>query len=125
MRAHLRDIDVEYTRAEEGPPVVLVHGLAEDLSSWRSVQHALTGRTIYAYDLRGHGATTLGNADGTLSQLCDDLLAFIGEISGPAAVVGYSLGGTIVLSAAAERPDLVRRAVVIGTSSVVGRRAGE
>ncbi len=44
-------------------------------------------------------------------------------MSGPAIVVGFSLGGTIALWAAAERPDLVRRAVVLGTSSVVGRSA--
>ena len=37
--------------------------------------------------------------------------------------MGYSLGGTVVLALAAERPDLVTRAVVSGTSSVVGRAA--
>lgn len=119
----LRDIDVTYTRAGHGPAVVLVHGLAEDHRSWRAVQEADLGVTTYAYDLRGHGRTTAGSPDGALAQLRDDLISFLEQVTGPAICVGFSLGGTVVLSAAAERPDLVTEVVALGTSSVVGRGA--
>ena len=119
----LRDIDVTYTRAGHGPAVVLVHGLAEDHQSWRPVQEAGLEATTYAYDLRGHGQTTAGSPQGTLAQLRDDLLTFLEEVTGPATCVGFSLGGTVVLSAAAQRPDLVTKVVALGTSSVVGRGA--
>lgn len=125
MKVTLRDVDVVYRESGNGPPVILIHGLAEDHTSWFDVQNALPDYRTYAYDLRGHGGTTVGSGDGTLAQLGDDLIAFIEMVSGPAICVGYSLGGTVVLWAAASRPDLVTRAVVIGTSSVVGRRAGE
>lgn len=121
----LGDIDVCYRVWGSGPPVVLVHGLAEDAGSWRPIAPGLTGRTVYAYDLRGHGGTTIGAADGTLAQLGGDLIAFLATVTGPAPVVGFSLGGTVVLWAAAERPDLVTHAVAVGTSSVVGRGAAE
>lgn len=117
------DIDVAYTESGSGDPVVLVHGLAEDRHTWRLQQEALGDVRTYAYDLRGHGETTLGEADATLAQLGGDLIGFLERVSGPAVVVGFSLGGTVALWAAAERPDLVRRAVVLGTSSVVGRAA--
>lgn len=119
----LGDIEVTFTRAGDGPAVVLVHGLAEDHHSWRAMQDATSDATTYAYDLRGHGGTSVGDANGTLDQLRDDLLAFLEQITGPATCVGFSLGGTIVLSAAAQRPDLVTRVVALGTSSVVGRGA--
>lgn len=125
MKIRLRDIDVTYTEAGNGPPVIFVHGLAEDHESWSHVQDSLPQYTTFAYDLRGHGGTTAGDGDGTLAQLGNDLVALIEAITGPAICVGYSLGGTVVLWAAAHRPDLVTRAVVVGTSSVVGRRAGE
>lgn len=125
MKIVLGDIEVAFSSHGEGPAVVLIHGLAEDHSSWTAVQKTLSGYHTYAYDLRGHGETTLGAADGTLAQLGNDLLTFIEKVTGPAVCVGYSLGGTVVLWAAAAKPHLISNVIVAGTSSVVGRRAGE
>lgn len=121
----LGDIEVTYDRVGSGPGVVLIHGLAEDRYSWRNVQDRLTGVATYAYDLRGHGDTSSGRPEASLIQLRDDLLGFLETVTGPAICVGFSLGGAIVLAAAAQRPDLVTRIVVIGTSSVVGRGAAK
>ena len=123
MRVRLADIDVGYTLMGEGPPAVMLHGLAEDRNSWADVQRRLSDFTTYAYDLRGHGETGLGEAEGTLEQLGGDLIAFLEALTGPADCIGYSLGGAVVLWVAARRPDLVTRATVAGTSTVVGRRA--
>ncbi len=123
MRAQLSDITAGYTVAGDGPAVVLVHGLAEDRQSWADVQRRLHGYRTYAVDLRGHGETTLGHPEGTLAQLGADLIQFLESVSGPAACVGYSLGGTVAAWAASKRLDLVRHLVVAGTSSVVGRAA--
>lgn len=121
----LADLDVAYTEAGSGAPVVLVHGLAEDRRTWAVQQRDLTDVRTFAYDLRGHGGTTLGEPDATLVQLGQDLIGFLEEVTGPAVVAGFSLGGTVALWVAAERPDLVTRVVALGTSSVVGRVACE
>lgn len=123
MRTSIADIEVGYTAAGAGAPAVLIHGLAEDRSSWSSVQPRLEGFRSYAIDLRGHGESSVGHPEGTLAQLGMDLIGFLEKVTGPAACVGYSLGGTVVLWAAAHRPDLFRHAVVAGTSSVVGKAA--
>lgn len=102
MKAKLGDIVVNYSVMGEGPPVVFVHGLAEDRSSWTHVRDKLSNYRTYAYDLRGHGETSLGVEDGSLAQLGGDLVRFLEIVSGPAVCVGYSLGGTVVLWAAAE-----------------------
>ncbi len=122
--ARLGDIDVAYADSGSGPALVLVHGLAEDHRTW-DAQQDLPGLHTYAYDLRGHGGTSLGDADGSLAQLSDDLVNFLRGVSGPAICAGFSLGGTVVLSAAAEEPELVLGAIVLGTSTVVGRAAAE
>ena len=124
-RATIGDIEVAWTEAGpvDGRPVVLVHGLAEARGTWTVQQAELDDVHTYAYDLRGHGQTTVGDAEASLEQLGRDLIGFLEAVSGPAVVVGFSLGGTVALWAAAERPDLVSRAVVLGTSSVGGRAA--
>lgn len=123
VSASIGDIDIAYTDLGSGPPVVFIHGLAEDKSSWRPQLGALAGYRTIAIDLRGHGETSLGAAEGTLQQLRDDLIGFLSEVTGPATIVGFSLGGTIALSAAAARPDLIPHSIVLGTSSIVGSAA--
>lgn len=124
-RKIIGDIEVAWTEAGriDGAAVVLIHGLAEGRASWVVQQAELDEVRTYAYDLRGHGDTTLGRAEASLEQLGRDLIGFLEAVTGPAVVVGFSLGGTVALWAAAERPDLVTRAIVLGTSSTVGRAA--
>jgi pimeloyl-ACP methyl ester carboxylesterase len=120
----LDDLTVGFRAAGvRGPArVVCIHGLAQDHRMWTHLQNELVERQTFAYDVRGHGATTLGRADGTLAQLGRDLIAFL-EAHGAGTCVGFSLGGTVALWAAAERPDLVTSVIAIATSSVVGRTA--
>lgn len=123
-RVTLGDIDVAYRRAGSGRRLVLIHGLGQDMNTWNEIQPRWFGCEAYAYDLRGHGSTTLGEAQGTIAQLGRDLIEFL-EFAGPAVCVGFSLGGSIALWAAAERPDLVTGVIAVATSSVVGRAAAE
>jgi pimeloyl-ACP methyl ester carboxylesterase len=118
----LQDLEVAFRCEGKGRRVVFIHGLAQDHRMWRRQQEELTRFETLAYDVRGHGRTPLGAADGTLAQLGGDLVAFLDRF-GSATCVGHSLGGTIALWAAAERPDLVDSVVASATSSVVGRAA--
>ena len=124
-RLRSRDYDVNYRSRGTGRAVVLLHGLAEDLHSWSPVVAALGDFTVYAVDIRGHGGSSVGEADGTLAQLSSDLTAFVDTVSGPAAVVGYSLGGTIALHAAAQAGTPIEHVIAVASSSVVGAGAAE
>jgi pimeloyl-ACP methyl ester carboxylesterase len=121
-RVAVGDIEVAFRRAGEGRRVALIHGLAQDRRMWGPLQGDLDDMESYAIDVRGHGQTPLGEADGSLEQLGRDLIGLLEDL-GPAACVGHSLGGTVALWAAAERPDLVEGVVASATSSVVGRAA--
>ena len=125
MWQRINDIEIAYSESGQGQKVVMLHGLAEDRHSFADIQKRLRGAHTFACDLRGHGETGLGNAEGTLTQLGNDLIGFLEAITGPAVCIGYSLGGTIVLWTAAMRPDLVLHAVVAGTSVKVGYTAND
>lgn len=119
----LGDVWVAYFEQGSGDRrLTLIHGLGQDHAMWAEVQAGLSNYTSLAYDIRGHGGTSLGAADGTVAQLGRDLVA-LQEFAGRSVCIGFSLGGVIALWAAAERPDLVEGVVAVATSSVVGKAA--
>lgn len=125
MLTSVSDIDVAHFEVGHGSPIVLVHGLADDHRAWRRVVGQLMlDHTVFLYDLRGHGGTSLGHPDGTLHQLADDLIAFVRARHLERAVLaGFSLGGTIVMQTALDAPELVSGLALVATSSRVNARA--
>jgi 3-oxoadipate enol-lactonase len=108
-----------------GDPVVLVHGLGDDHRAWRRVVAPLMlTRRVVLYDLRGHGGSPLGDADGSLAQLGADLVEVLDDAGLDRAVVaGFSLGGTIAMRAAIDAPERVAALALVGTSSRVNKAA--
>lgn len=118
----LGDLDVAYRRVGSGARIVLIHGLGQDHHIWDQIQDQWMDVATWSYDLRGHGGSSLGSPQGTIDQLGGDLVSFL-EFVGPALCVGFSLGGSVALWAAAERPELVSGVIAVATSSVVGGAA--
>lgn len=112
-RVRVGDLTLAYDVRGDGPPLVLLHGLAERASSWDSVRGALAARfTTYAVDVRGHGASDWPGAyghDAIEADVCGWLDALgLRDV----VLVGHSMGGSIAFRIAARRPDLVARLVV-------------
>ncbi|MBD0736101.1 alpha/beta fold hydrolase [Streptomyces sp. CBMA29] len=98
----------------DGPPLLLLHALGEDRTSWRAVSDALAadGWRTYAPDLRGHGAS---EHPGTYSfeLLRDDVLGFLDALGlRRVTVVSHSLGAMTASLVAMARPRAVRRLVL-------------
>lgn len=127
MRSRCNGIDVAWHEAGRGEPLILIHGLADDHRAWRrAVPDLMLRQRVLMYDLRGHGETSLGPADGTLRQLGEDLAALMDAVEVQRAhVAGFSLGGTIAMRLAIDHPDRVRGLALVATSSRVGRAAAD
>ena len=64
---------------------------------------------VLAYDRRGHSQSERPGGQGTVFEDADDLAALVEHLGlAPAHVAGNSFGATIVLRAAARRPDVFR-----------------
>ncbi|HTW99273.1 MAG TPA: alpha/beta fold hydrolase [Acidimicrobiales bacterium] len=127
MRSLANGVELSWREVGIGPPVVLIHGLADDHRAWRSVVPDLALRSdVFLYDLRGHGESALGDADGTLLQLSEDLAALM-EVAGigPAVLGGFSLGGTVAMRCAIDHPELVSALALVATSSRVNSAAAQ
>ena len=81
----------------EQPPVMLIHGVGADGTSWDQIAAALSPEfRILRLDLRGHGRS--GHIEGalTLDDFVRDVVDVLNTCGVPAAhVVGFSLGGMI------------------------------
>ena len=102
-------------------PIVLVHGFAQQASTWDKVALSLSraGVECFAFELAGHGKSarpTVGDVPGREAfDLCFQaraLLAFcevVAHVAGRLPVlVGYSMGGRVALQAACLAADDLR-----------------
>jgi pimeloyl-ACP methyl ester carboxylesterase len=93
--------------------VVFVHANGFNAQTYRVLLSPLAaGLRVLAVDQRGHGRTTLpADPDGRRSwrDLQGDLTGLLDVLDGPPVVLaGHSMGGTVSLLAAAERPERVK-----------------
>lgn len=90
--------------------VVLVHGNVSSSLFWQETMQALPSELrVIAVDLRGFGASEALPVDATrgLADFSDDLAAALAALGIPTAhLVGWSMGGGVVLQYALDRPVL-------------------
>jgi pimeloyl-ACP methyl ester carboxylesterase len=96
----------------DGPPVVLLHGLA---GSAREMMLTLPGHRIIAPDQRGHGHSERRPADLSREAYVADVVRVIQELAGggPVALAGQSMGAHTAMLTAAWHPELVSRLVML------------
>jgi 3-oxoadipate enol-lactonase len=109
----------------ERPPVMLIHGVGADGTSWDRIAMALEPEfRVLRLDLRGHGRS--GHIEGalTLEDFVQDVVDVLDTCRVPTAhVVGFSLGGMIAQGIALQHAHRVHRLVLL--SAVAGRTAEE
>ena len=112
------DIELFYTKAGSGPPLLLLHGNGEDGAYFvHQIAEFSRDFTVYAIDTRGHGKSPRGTAPFTISQFADDLLAFMDlHDLKQADILGFSDGGNIALTFALRHPERVRRLILNGAN---------
>ncbi len=90
-----------------GKPIMLIHGLGLDHTIWKPLTKKFSNqRQFILPDVRGHGRSTLGTADGTLDQMAGDLVRTLDWLQIDKVILaGHSMGGYITLAFAAKFPD--------------------
>lgn len=109
--------------AGEATPVALVHGWASGSVYWEPLAKKLldAGRTVWIFDLPGYHPGEVLPLDfaWTLDSVAGSVAAAI-EVrgSGPVHLVGHSMGGSVSLTTAATRPELVATITLVGMAPV-------
>jgi pimeloyl-ACP methyl ester carboxylesterase len=110
-KATVNGVLIHYLQAGKGPDLVMVHGLAADLSFWylRILPRLTDSWRVTLYDLRGHGLSEVTPSGYTTKILAADLGALLDhlEIERP-HLAGHSYGGAVALHHLVERPHRAR-----------------
>jgi pimeloyl-ACP methyl ester carboxylesterase len=115
--ARANGLELAYERVGEGPPLVFVHGGAEDGRIWQPQLAALADEfTVVAWDEPGAGRSSDVPADFALADYSNCLAAVIDDLAlGPAHVAGHSWGGTLVQELYRNHPRLVATLILVDT----------
>lgn len=111
VRFHIRD-----TGRGDGTPVLLLHGFGSSLHTWEDWARLMEGtRRVIRIDLPGFGLTGTDPSGDYSDMRAVALLAGLLDSLGVARadVIGSSMGGRIAWRFAAERPERVRRLVLM------------
>lgn len=113
---------IHYEIAGEGPPLLLIAGIASDGASWGPLPPFLPDRRLIMPDNRGSGRTVC-EGPFEIDDIVADTLALLDHLGiAETDVVGHSLGGMIGLRLASRYPERVRRLVTLTSANLPGAK---
>ena len=107
---------IHYTKQGTGSPLILVHGFAGSLYTWRHLIPLLREHyTVYAYDMLAFGLSDKppdGNYE--MNDQAELLIGFMEALKlSSAHLVGHSMGGIVIAFAALEAPQKAESLIMI------------
>jgi 3-oxoadipate enol-lactonase len=104
------------------PAVLFLHGLGADSNSWTLQLPALieAGFRPIAIDTPGFGRSPYDGRGWSIARIAAEMAGLLDELqTGPAHVVGLSMGGVIAQQFALDHPHLLRKLVLVSTFAVL------
>lgn len=108
-------VEIQYQVWGEGPPVLALHGLGLESSSFTGLAQGVVDRGLrmLAADLPGFGKTPAPDAALTPAVLAEPVLDLARRLETKPLVMGMSLGARVALEAALLAPELFRGVVLL------------
>jgi pimeloyl-ACP methyl ester carboxylesterase len=116
--ADVNGINLYYETQGSGRPLVLLHGGLGSGEMFGPILPTLAANhRVIAVDLQGHGRTADIDRPIDVRLMAGDIAALIEHLGlDKPDVLGYSLGGGVAFHLAVQRPDLVRRLVMVSAN---------
>ena len=121
MNATVNNLSISFETfgPRTGLPIVFIHGFPFSKEVWKPQVEALKKDCfLVTYDVRGHGASDVGDGQYTMEMFVDDLVGLLDHLKlSSCVVVGLSMGGYIALRAIERNPERIRALVLCDTRS--------
>jgi pimeloyl-ACP methyl ester carboxylesterase len=111
-------VRIRYVEAGSGPAVVLLHGFASSIYTWKDVLPAFARkRRVVALDFPGFGGSE-APADLSFALLPQVAIGLVDRLGiDRASLVGNSMGGAVAVVLAARRPERMSKLVLIDAAA--------
>jgi 3-oxoadipate enol-lactonase len=109
----------EHGQAVTSPNIVLLHGFPLSRLMWEPQIEEIRGIAhVVAPDMRGHGASDVGEGATTMERMADDVHAIVESLGlAPVVLVGLSMGGYVAFEYWRKYADRVRAMVLADTQA--------
>ncbi len=113
----INDIQMAYTDAGAGRPVVLIHGYPFNRTLWNEQVAALSGSyRVIVPDLRGFGESGSSDGSSTMNRMAQDVAALLDHLEIPRVTIGaLSMGGYVTFAFYKQFASRVRALILADT----------
>jgi 3-oxoadipate enol-lactonase len=124
-RTRIGNIEIYYEVYGSGEPLVLIHGLSMDSSTWLNQVPVLSQKyQVIVFDNRGVGQTDAPSEAYSTDMMADDTVALLKFLNiENAHILGFSMGGMIAQTITLKYPELVRSLLLTSTAARFPARA--
>ena len=112
----VNDLQIAYTDAGIGRPIVLIHGYPFNRSLWNEQVEALSSTCrVIAPDLRGFGESDAAES-ATMNEMAQDVAMLLNQLGiVRATIAGLSMGGYVALAFYKQLPSRVKALILADT----------
>lgn len=113
-----KNYDLYYEEYGDGPPLVLIAGLASDSQSWLPVVDSLAKYfRVITFDNKGVGRSSQDNSSITISEMADNCVDLIQHLKLEFVhLLGHSMGGMIAMDLSIRYPEIVNKLILAATN---------
>jgi 3-oxoadipate enol-lactonase len=120
-RVHVDDVELYCEIVGHGEPLLFIHGLGSCNADWGpQIECFRQDYRVITFDLRGHGRSSRPYDGYSIERFAQDAIVLLDALeTGPAHVVGISLGGMVAFQLAVDAPRLVKSLTIVNSGPVV------
>jgi len=119
MELLINDLALQLSGNEQNPAIIFVHGFPYDHTMWnKQVEYFDNIFFCITYDIRGLGASKVGDGQFTMEKFAEDLFSIIEELKLKKPILcGLSMGGYLAFRAIEINQDVFKSVIFCDTKS--------